>query len=93
LTLKAKFADFRLVARSRTLAAPMSDRSIIAETGRTLLRSLLPVEQGIRLLGLTLSGLGSDGSGSDLVQPPFNFDADAAKSPLPRPTAHARSCL
>ena len=93
LTLKAKFADFRLVARSRTLAAPMSDRSIIAETGRALLRSLLPVEQGIRLLGLTLSGLGSDGSGSGLVQPPFNFDADVDKNPLPRPAAPALSCL
>ena len=47
LTLKAKFADFKLVARSRTLAAPMSDRSMIADIGRALLRSLLPVEQGI----------------------------------------------
>ena len=47
LTLKAKFADFRLVARSRTSAAPMSDRSMIADIGRALLRSLLPVEQGI----------------------------------------------
>ena len=73
LTLKAKFADFKLVARSRTFAAPMSDRSIIADIGCALLRSLLPAEQGIRLLGLTLSGLGNDGSGSDLVQPPFNF--------------------
>jgi DNA polymerase-4 len=93
LTLKAKFADFKLVARSRTLAAPMSDRSMIAETGRALLRSLLPVEQGIRLLGLTLSGLGSDVSLCEIVQPPFNFDADESESPLPRPTAPARSCL
>ena len=76
LTLKVKFADSRLMARSRTLAAPMSDRSIIAETGRVFLRSLLPADQGIRLLGLTLSGLGSDESGSDIVQPPFNFDAE-----------------
>jgi DNA polymerase-4 len=93
LTLKAKFADFRLVARSRTLAAPMSDRSIIADTGRALLRSLLPVDQGIRLLGLTLSGLGSDESGTDLVQPPFNFDADEDNSPLPRPTVPALASL
>jgi DNA polymerase IV len=93
LTLKAKFADFRLVARSRTFAAPMSDRSIIAETGRTLIRSLLPVEQGIRLLGLTLSALGSEGPGSDLMQPPFNFDVDADESPLPRPTVPALASL
>ena len=92
LTLKAKFADFRLVARSRTLAAPMSDRSMIADIGRALLRSLVPVEQGIRLLGLTLSGLGSDVSRCELVQPPFNFDADADESPMPRLTAPALSC-
>jgi DNA polymerase IV len=93
LTLKAKFADFRLVARSRTLAAPMSDRSIIADTGHALLRSLLPVEQGIRLLGLTLSGLGSDRAGGDLVQPPFNFDGDEDNSPLPWPTFPALASL
>ena len=93
LTLKVKFADSRLMARSRTLAAPMSDRSIIAETGRALLRSLLPADQGIRLLGLTLSGLGSDGSGSDIVQPPFNFDANADESPLSRPNVPELSRL
>ena len=92
LTLKAKFSDFKLAARSRTLAAPMSDRSIIADTGRALLQSLLPAEQGIRLLGLTLSGLGNDELGSGLAQPPFNFDADAGESHLPRPSAPALSC-
>ena len=60
LTLKAKFADFKSVARSRTVALPMSERSVIADTARALLQSLLPVHQGIRLLGLTLSGLACD---------------------------------
>jgi len=43
LTLKAKFADFRLVARSPTVLTPLSDRGLIADTGGSLLRSLLPV--------------------------------------------------
>lgn len=73
LTLKAKFADFRLVARSRTLAAPMSDRLQIAETGRSLLLSILPVDQGVRLLGLTLSGLNGVMLVNDPEQRHLNF--------------------
>jgi DNA polymerase-4 len=72
VTLKAKYADFRNVARSRTLPLPITDRAALAETGRELLRSLLPVALGIRLLGLTLSGL--DGArGEDEAQPPLDF--------------------
>jgi DNA polymerase-4 len=81
LTLKAKFADFRLVARSRTVVTPLFDRLQIAETGRGLLRSILPVNQGIRLLGLTLSGLNSEMSVNDPDQRPLNFEAHG-DSPL-----------
>ena len=73
LTLKVKFADFKLVARSRTLSVAMTDRSLIAETGRALLLSLLPAEQGIRLLSLTLSGCGSVQRDQNDAQPPFVF--------------------
>jgi DNA polymerase-4 len=81
LTLKAKFADFRLVARSRTLATLMSDRLQIAETGRSLLRSILPVDQGVRLLGLTLSGLNTEMLVNDPEQRHLNFGAHG-DSPL-----------
>jgi len=90
LTLKAKFADFKLVARLRTLTAPMFNRGIVSDTGRALLRSLLPVDQGIRLLGLTLSGLGSDGSGNDHTQPPLDFGANSGLPPA-LPTVAAAS--
>ena len=73
LTLKAKFADFRLVARSRTMPMPLGDRELIAETGRTLLRSLLPIDQGIRLLGLTLSGLHHGEPAYELLEPPLDL--------------------
>lgn len=73
LTLKAKYADFRLVARSRTAAMPLFDRDLIADVGRTLLRSLLPTEQGIRLLGLTVSGFHREMAKQNQVQPPLNF--------------------
>ena len=82
LTLKAKFADFHLVARSRTMAVPFADRAAIAETARALLQSLLPVAQGIRLLGLTLSGLRDQDVRTDDAQPPLDF-GDAGE---PAPT-------
>ncbi|PZN92140.1 MAG: DNA polymerase IV [Alphaproteobacteria bacterium] len=71
VTLKAKFADFRSVARSRTLPQPVADRAGLADTGRSLLQALLPVTLGIRLLGLTLSGL--EDSRVETAQPPLDF--------------------
>jgi DNA polymerase-4 len=73
LTLKAKFTDFRSVARSRTVVAPLADRDVIAEIGRTLLRTLLPADQGIRLLGLTLSGLYREAPEHYQIEPPLDF--------------------
>ncbi|HEV2747921.1 MAG TPA: DNA polymerase IV [Allosphingosinicella sp.] len=57
VTLKVKYQDFRIVTRARSQAAPVADGRSFVEIGRILLRSLLPAEQSIRLLGLTLSGL------------------------------------
>lgn len=57
LTLKLRFADFRTITRARTLAFVFTDRASFGEEGWALLAALMPVEQGIRLLGLTLSGL------------------------------------
>ena len=87
LILKAKFADFKLATSSQTLAIPMSGRDLIAETGRELVQLVLPVEQNIRLFGLTLSGLGDDGPGSDHPQPLLKSDSYLNESPLPRPSA------
>lgn len=57
VTLKVRYADFRQVTRSRTLSEPVMDRDTLLSVATELLRMLLPVEQGVRLLGLTLSGL------------------------------------
>jgi len=56
LTLKVKFADFSIISRAQTRATPIATRDGVAEIGRSILLRLLPVELGIRLLGLTLSG-------------------------------------
>lgn len=57
VTLKVKYRDFRMVTRSRTFARPVAGRDQFVEAGAALLARLLPVPMGVRLLGLTLSGL------------------------------------
>ena len=57
MTLKAKYADFRQVTRSRTVEAPVASRAAIEAIVSELLGPLFPVGQGIRLLGVTLSSL------------------------------------
>jgi DNA polymerase-4 len=66
VTLKVKYEDFRIVTRAQSLPAPVADGRSFVETGKALLRGLLPAEKGIRLLGLTLSGLG----GGEQAEPP-----------------------
>jgi DNA polymerase-4 len=56
VTLKMKFANFTQVTRSRT-KPDISGRDEIRRAGLVLLESLCPVAMGVRLLGLTLSGL------------------------------------
>ena len=57
LTLKLRYADFHTITRARTIAGLFDDRDALSREGWTLLSALLPAAQGIRLLGLTLSGL------------------------------------
>jgi DNA polymerase IV len=56
-TLKAKYADFQQITRSRSLEAPITSRAVLEEIISQLLEPLFPVSKGIRLLGVTLSSL------------------------------------
>ncbi len=55
VTVKAKFADFKQVTRSRT--QPQSVRCVetLRATSVDLIRTLYPLEQGVRLVGVTVS--------------------------------------
>src|SRR5262249_6044793 len=55
VTLKAKYADFRQVTRSRTVDAPVASRAVIEAIVSELLEPLFPVGKGIRLLGVSSS--------------------------------------
>ncbi|WP_374944854.1 DNA polymerase IV [Sphingomonas sp.] len=57
VTLKLRHADFRTVTRAHSQATPVGERSRFLELGEALLGGLLPVPNGVRLLGLTLSGI------------------------------------
>jgi DNA polymerase-4 len=57
VTLKAKFADFTTVTRSKSFASPVPDHAAFEAAGQALLEALLPVPKGIRLLGLGLHSI------------------------------------
>jgi DNA polymerase IV len=62
VTLKAKYADFQRVTRSRTGQLPVTSQTELEATVHALLDSLFPLSKGIRLLGVTLSSLGEEAS-------------------------------
>lgn len=57
VTLKVKFQDFRQITRAKSEEDYVADKPAFAAIAHTLLSALLPVPKGVRLLGLTLSGL------------------------------------
>ena len=67
VTLKAKYADFRIVTRARSLARPVMSRDELLALATGMLPQVLPdprphgvphgAPQGVRLLGITLSAL------------------------------------
>jgi DNA polymerase-4 len=60
VALKAKFADFELITRSRTIPKPIENRGELETVTVDLLKILFPVEKAVRLLGVSVSGLVGD---------------------------------
>jgi DNA polymerase-4 len=71
VTLKAKFADFTQVTRSRTLPEPINDTQSIFETALALLQELSP-RQDLRLIGVGVSQFGERPRQLSLLQPAEN---------------------
>jgi DNA polymerase-4 len=53
--VKVKFADFRVITRSRTHPKPVSEHAQLNQVSLNLIRLIFPVEKGIRLVGVTMS--------------------------------------
>jgi DNA polymerase-4 len=72
VTLKMKFANFTQVTRSRT-GSDFTGRDEVRRAGLALLEGLCPVAMGVRLLGLTLSGLDDRDEAGDAAQLSFKL--------------------
>ncbi|WP_279387748.1 DNA polymerase IV [Hymenobacter edaphi] len=57
VTVKVKYADFQLITRSRTVLTPLASAAVLVQLSHELLRGLLPLPKGVRLLGASLSTL------------------------------------
>src|SRR3546814_19999662 len=55
ISLKLRYADFRTITRAKSVPRPILDGNSLLAAGEAILGPLLPTEQGIRLLGVTLS--------------------------------------
>ena len=79
VTVKVKFADFQQVTRSRSFPAPLARFEGLREASIELVRTLLPVAKGVRLLGVTVSNFGQPAAETPVALP--LFDAESGLSP------------
>jgi DNA polymerase IV len=80
--LKARYSDFRTLTRSKSLPRNIADRDEFAALGHALLDQLLPAEMGVRLLGLTLSGIDQGGGSTHTVAASEPFVGEQAVLPF-----------
>ena len=60
VTLKVKYDDFRQITRAQSHPEGVASADRLAAATAALLTPLCPVERGVRLLGVTVSGFGAD---------------------------------
>jgi DNA polymerase IV len=60
VTLKAKFDDFELISRSKTVPGTIGRSSDLANVSAELLKALIPMKKAVRLLGVSVSGFVGD---------------------------------
>ena len=61
VTVKIKYADFQQITRSRSGILPVASQAELEQIGLDLLRPNFPPRLGVRLLGVTVSGIDSGG--------------------------------
>ncbi|WP_313135376.1 DNA polymerase IV [Paracoccus jeotgali] len=70
VTIKLRFGDFRQITRSRSLPQPVPDGETLFSLGAGLVEAVPLDARGVRLLGITLSGLHH---GENLSQPQLDL--------------------
>ncbi len=78
VTLKVKFADFAQITRSRSGERPVASRAAMEAASLDLLRPLLPPTKGVRLLGVSLSGLHAARGRAPVADEPDCFERQAS---------------
>ena len=68
VTLKVKYADFRIVTRRLTTPRPVAGRADLEAVSLDLLRPLTPPDKGVRLLGVSVSGFATPSPGREAGQ-------------------------
>ncbi len=66
VTIKVRFADFTMITRSHSLASPVDATPAVGAVATALLESV-SLDQGVRLLGVSLSGFGESDAGQQLT--------------------------
>jgi DNA polymerase-4 len=66
VTVKVRFGDFTMVTRSHSLPLPVDAAPPIGAVATALFDSV-PLDRGVRLLGVSLSGFGDAGAGTQLT--------------------------
>lgn len=64
VTVKIKFQDFKQITRSRSHVGAVADHALLRQTSLDLIRSIYPPENGIRLVGVTVSNFEPVGGGT-----------------------------
>jgi DNA polymerase IV len=59
VTLKMKFFDFEIITRARSLSVPVANRDDLERIAVSLLQGEMPLPKAVRLLGVSLSSLGT----------------------------------
>ncbi|MBB5710034.1 DNA polymerase IV [Sphingomonas xinjiangensis] len=71
VTVKVKYQDFQQITRSRSYPAVVDSKAALHAASLGLIRSVLPAEKGIRLVGVTVSNFEAQGQSAEVELPLF----------------------
>lgn len=65
VTVKIKWADFKLATRSRSFPTPLESPQALREASLALIRSVFPPPKGVRLVGVSVSNFAKSAARAD----------------------------
>lgn len=71
VTVKVKYGDFQQITRSRTQPSVVNSHAALRQASLALVRTVLPTEKGVRLVGVTVSNFEAAPPVEDTAMPLF----------------------